>query len=225
MKKAIAILAMVGICGVAMAEEVPVMVSLVEPVQYPSCDCDVTGFRLSLIYGECRNFKGFDLGLLNSSYGRFYGLAIGGANIASERMYGAQFGLVNYNGNPATGWDDISIGWQAGLINYAGSFCGIQEGGLNIVDQEMTGLQSALVNIADCVRGCQFGLVNTATDMHGAQLGYYFLCVNYAERLTGCQLGIVNIAGRVERGIQLGIVNVNMGNGWAPVLPVINGGF
>ena len=165
----------VGICGAAMAAETPVMVSLVTPVQYPSRYCDVTGFGLSLIYGECQDFTGFDLGIVNVVHGETYGLALGGANIARERMYGAQVGLFN--------------------------------------------------KAAD-IYGCQFGLVNCAAELHGAQMGpYVFLCVNYAECVTGCQLGLVNVAERVEKGIQVGIVNINQSNGWAPVLPLINGGF
>lgn len=73
-----------AVCGTVLAEETPVMVSLVTPVQYPARDCDVKGFGFSLIYGECDDFAGFDLGIVNNVYGDFTGLALGGVNIARE---------------------------------------------------------------------------------------------------------------------------------------------
>ena len=215
-----------AVCGTVLAEETPVMVSLVTPVQYPARDCDVKGFGFSLIYGECDDFTGFDLGIVNNVYGDFTGLALGGVNIAREELYGAQVGLVNFNRNAQLDWDKISIGLQFGVFNYADSFCGLQDGIVNVARGPVTGLQSAMLNMGNDVYGAQFGFVNVTREIHGAQLGWYgFLCVNYAESVSGCQLGIVNIAGRVESGLQIGLVNVNQRNGWAPVLPIVNGGF
>ena len=53
--------------GALFADTTPVMVSLVTPVQAPSRDYDVTGFRLSLIYGECQEFIGLDIGIVEQN--------------------------------------------------------------------------------------------------------------------------------------------------------------
>ena len=115
-----------------LADETPVMVSLIAPVQAPYRSYDVTGFRLSLIYGECQDFAGFDLGVVNNTRGDFAGLAIGGVNIADDRMCGAQLGLVNWNGNDSTAPERRSVGVQLGALNYADSFRGLQDGYLNV---------------------------------------------------------------------------------------------
>jgi predicted transcriptional regulator with HTH domain len=52
------------------------------------------------------------------------------------------------------------------------------------------------------------------------------LGVNMAYgNVTGCQIGIVNDANTMVKGLQIGLVNVIANNGWAPVLPIINGNF
>ena len=86
------------LAGMAFAETTPVMVSLVTPVQAPSRSYDVTGFRLSLIYGDCRDFAGLDIGLVPRTSGAFDGLGIGGVNIANGRFRGLQVGLFNWSG-------------------------------------------------------------------------------------------------------------------------------
>lgn len=98
------------VAGIAFAESTPVMVSLVTPVQTPSSDCDVAGFRLSLIYGQAQDFAGLDIGIANHSRKDFTGLGIGGVNIAGERFYGGQIGLVNYANH-------MDGGCQIGFLN------------------------------------------------------------------------------------------------------------
>jgi hypothetical protein len=75
--------------------------------------------------------------------------------------------------------------------------------------------------------GLQSGFLNCAHDVSGLQCGYYLLLgVNAASgTLRGCQLGLVNFANRVEGGLQIGIINIIEQNGWAPVLPIVNGHF
>ena len=80
--------------GVLFADTTPVMVSLVTPVQAPSCDYDVTGLRLSFIYGECQKFTGLDIGIADYTRKDFTGIAIGGANFAGGQLYGGQIGEV-----------------------------------------------------------------------------------------------------------------------------------
>ena len=43
--------------------------------------------------------------------------------------------------------------------------------------------------------------------------------------VRGCQLGLVNYAEEMEKGLQVGIVNIISRGGWAPVLPIVNGCF
>ena len=195
------------------AETTPVMVSLVTPVQAPSSVYDVKGLRLSLIYGDCKDFTGLDLGLANRATGDFTGLAIGGVNIADGRFRGGQVGLVNWNSQSDREWPDRSIGAQLGLLNYADSFCGLQSGLVNISGNSVVGAQS--------------GLVNCANDVQGVQLGYDFVFgVNVVSgTLSGLQLGLVNYAESVDGGLQIGLINIIARNGWLPVLPIVNGHF
>ena len=59
--KKLVLAACVVAAAVSFAESTPVMLSLFTPVQIPSSEYDVTGFRLSLLYGDCKNFKGLDI--------------------------------------------------------------------------------------------------------------------------------------------------------------------
>ena len=110
--KKIATLACLLAAGMLAADTTPVMVSLVTPVQAPNRNYDVTGFRLSLIYGECQEFAGLDIGVIDNSRKDFTGLVLGGLNFVGERLYGAQVGLANWNGNGDTTWERRSVGAQ-----------------------------------------------------------------------------------------------------------------
>ena len=195
------------------AEYTPVMVSLVTPVQAPSREYDAKGFRLSLIYGDCRDFAGLDLGLAQRVAADFTGVAVGGANMAGGRIRGGQIGIVNWGSSAETDWPRRSTGAQIGLVNYAGSFCGLQDGLVNVTGDQFVGLQS--------------GFVNCTGDLSGLQSGYYFAFgVNVASgSVRGCQLGIVNYAQTMESGLQIGLVNIIANKGWLPVLPIVNGHF
>jgi len=212
MKKFVATLVLLA-AGAVFADTTPVMVSLVTPVQVPTSDYDVAGLRLSLVFGDCRNFKGLDLGIANRAEGEFLGVGIGGANIADGLLYGGQIGLVNWNGNGSRDWATVSKGGQIGIVNYANSFCGLQNGVIDYNDGLFTGLQSGLINITQDLYGCQCGF-------------YVFLAANIANgSVRGCQLGIVNYAEEMEKGLQVGLVNIISRGGWAPVLPFVNGKF
>ena len=201
------------VVGTLLAETTPVMVSLVTPVQAPSRSYDVTGLRLSLIYGECQDFTGLDIGVIDNTRKDFTGLAIGGINCVCDRFYGAQVGLVNWNGHDDSKWNRRSIGAQLGIFNYANTFCGLQDGFANVAGRSFTGLQS--------------GFLNSTRDLDGLQCGFYLLFgVNMASgTMRGCQIGLVNYAERVDGGLQLGFVNIISENGWLPVLPIVNGHF
>ena len=73
MKRIVAVACLVA--GTLFADTTPVMVSLVTPVQAPSRSYDVTGFRLSLIYGDCQDFTGLDIGVAQRAAGTFTGAA------------------------------------------------------------------------------------------------------------------------------------------------------
>ena len=145
--------------------------------------------------------------------GTFTGIALGGVNIAGERFRGGQVGLINWccDGNAA--WADRSAGAQLGLVNYAGSFCGLQSGLANVTDGAFAGLQD--------------GLVNCAGNMYGVQCGFYFLFgINVAQgNVRGCQMGLVNFAETMDCGLQIGLLNFITNDGWLPVLPIVNGNF
>ena len=108
--KKILSVACLAAAGLAFADSTPGMISLVTPLQAPSSDYDVKGVRLSLIYGECENFKGLDLGIINNTRADFTGIALGGANLAGGKLRGVQLGLVNWDGNEASDWSARSIG-------------------------------------------------------------------------------------------------------------------
>ena len=211
--KKLAVALVFAAAGAVLADTTPAMVSLVTPVQAPSSDYDVAGIRLSLVFGQSRGFKGLDLGIANRATGDFTGIGIGGANIADGYFCGGHIGLVNWNGNKSRDWDAVSKGAQIGLVNYADSFCGLQNGVINYTEGRFTGLQGALLNITDDLYGCQSGF-------------YVFLAANIAKgTVRGCQLGLLNYAEEMEKGIQIGIVNIISRGGWAPVLPFVNGRF
>ena len=222
-----ATIAELAVCGVAMqanaydydndygrtsAGTTPLMISICNPVQLPSDDYD---------------FAGIDVGLLNGTDGKFSGIALGGMNLTRGRLYGLQVGLFNGSLSDQTTPGSCSIGVQKGFVNLSGSFRGWQDGLLNASVGSFEGVQTSFFNGADKMYGAQFGIVNHANELHGVQLGilYGIFCGNIADSVTGCQIGLINYATRVDKGVQVGIINIIADNGWAPILPVVNGHF
>ena len=199
--------------GVALADWTPVMLSLVTPVQAPSCDYGVKGFRLSLLYGDCTDFAGLDISVIGHADKDFTGFGIGAVNVVDDKFLGAQVGAINWNINENVPWGRRSIGAQIGLVNYCETFCGLQDGVVNVAGGSFCGLQSAPFNMT--------------ANLQGMQLGWWFLLgVNVVSgEMSGCQVGLVNYAEKVKGGLQIGFVNVIGENGWLPVLPVVNGHF
>ena len=102
--------------------------------------------------------------------------------------------------------------------------------------KELRGLQGALYNVTYDVKGVtsslvdhnkgsftgvQLSLVNLAGDVTGVQWAFY----NQAERLSGLQLGFVNYIKHIDRGLQIGLVNIIENNGWLPIMVFVNGKF
>ncbi len=212
MKKSLLIACMV-FSGALFANWSPVEVSIVTPLQLPSRDYDTYGLRLNLIYGESRDVRGLDIGIVNRTTGDFMGVEVGGVNIVDDTMYGAQVGLVNWNWNPTSTWDDCSAGLQYGIINKADTFCGFQDGFLNLSESDFT--------------GWEYGFVNCAHDVTGLQSGVLLvLGVNFATGdFSGCQIGILNYAKTMKSGCQIGILNIITNGGFMPIFPIVNGSF
>ena len=214
--------------GMALADTTPVMVSLVTPAQVPLRSYDVTGFRLSLIYGDCRDFTGFDLGVIQRTAGEFDGFGIGGFSFACEGLYGGQIGLVNWCWDSNSSRSYRSAGAQVGLLNYAESFAGLHYGLVNVTSARFYGVADGALNFTGgLLTGMQDGLFNYTYDLYGLQCGMYLaIGMNVASgTVRGCQVGIVNFATKVDYGLQIGILNIIADNGCLPVLPICNGHF
>jgi hypothetical protein len=123
----------------AAAENRPIQLALVTPVQLFSEDDAVTGLRFNFLYGRNVFFTGLDLGLVNhTTEGISKGLQYGLVGLADEDFMGWQDNMVNVvNGN--------FEGFQSALVDYAYS---------------ANGLQLAIVNYAGSMKGLQIGLVN-----------------------------------------------------------------
>lgn len=82
------------------------------------------------------------------------------------------------------------------------------------------GAQVAAFVKANEVTGVQLGAVNLANSVIGLQVGFF----NQTDFLNGLQFGFVNYARDIDRGLQLGLLNVAE-NGWVPVMVFANGRF
>ena len=115
-------------------------------------------------------------------------------------------------------------GLDVGLVNQVGegSFKGMQYGFANITDASAKGLQLGVVNFnKGSMTGLQWGGVNTTKEMKGFQYGV----VNHAGTMRGFQLGFVNYAEVMDKGLQIGLINIIREGGKFPVFPVINWSF
>lgn len=211
--------------------ETPVVVSLADPVQLPQANYNVSGVRWDIFYGCNFTVKGFDFGLVGRVNDSFTGCSLTAANWVEGDVVGAQIGAVaNVSRGNTTGFQTAAIvnydhgvftGCQLGLVNYDGTFNGVQLGGLNWDKGACYGLQLGAGNIA-------------VSEFHGWSVGL----VNYTERMSGLQFGVINVAGETGSGVQIGCFNgapkfsgvqiglLNViGNAAIPVLPIVNGNF
>jgi hypothetical protein len=180
----------------ALAAVSPLSVAIVPPIQFPPDDFTVTGARVSLLWGNHRNFYGVDVGLLgNITQQDFTGLAVSGA-----------FNLTH-------GTTTITGLQLAGLTN------------INTSKTSVYGLQAAILmnsnTAASKIVGVQLAAANNSpfTDIYGVQAGVY----NKAQEVYGVQIGLVNVASNLH-GIQIGLVNFNS-KGPFVVSPLLNVGF
>ena len=143
--------------GYAVSGSSPVAFAIAPRLEWPSADCEVTGFRLSLFAGDHVDVYGLDLGVV----GNFVKREVGGLQIG---------GLFN-----AVGEADC-VFQVAVACNYcSGNFGGVQIGIVNITEKGR-GLQFGLVNRANLFYGVQVGLAN----FNGASPVSFFPLVNCA---------------------------------------------
>ncbi|BCS52797.1 LA_2272 family surface repeat-containing protein [Geobacter sp. SVR] len=200
------------------AEQTPLQLSLVNPVQLFQEETTVKGLRVNLIYGVNKEVQGVDYGLINRTTGTTQGAQLGvfpfgGVNL-TENLYGVQFGGVfggvNIAGEEVKG---VQFSGIFGGVNTAGNVSGAQLagiiGGINRA-KDVTGVQIA---------GTYLG-INLANNVTGVQVGTVY---NQAATVEGLQLGLVNVCDKM-RGIQIGLVNV-IKDGPLPFFPVVNGSF
>lgn len=136
----------------AAAQDKPIQISLVNPVQIFDEGQNITGVRLNVLYGRNANVKGLDLGFV--------------AGHTTGNHTGLQW---NYVANLT---DGDFVGWQWGLVNLVGGdFSGLQGGLFNRHRGAGEGLQWGVVNVAEDMSGLQFGFVNIAERMNGLQIG------------------------------------------------------
>jgi hypothetical protein len=122
------------------AENKPVQLALLTPVQIFTEDNTISGIRLNILYGRNVSVTGLDLGLINHT--------------TTGVSKGVQFGLVGLADTDFIGWQNNWLnvvennfeGFQWGLVNYAHSANGFQLGLVNYA-VNMHGLQIGLVNI------------------------------------------------------------------------------
>ena len=121
------------------AQERPIQLSLVTPIQLFPEDNSIKGLRINLLYGRNAAITGLDWGLINHT--------------TTGKSMGIQLGLVGLS-------DSDFMGWQYNAVNVTqGKVEGLQWGTVNYA-HSMTGLQLGLVNYAVIMNGLQIGLVN-----------------------------------------------------------------
>jgi len=181
----------------------PIQVSLVNPAQIFSAATPVGGIRVNLIYGEQASLWGIDVGSLNRTTSELRGVQIGFWNW-DQNLWGVQQGIVN--------WVDKNIvGFQAGYLSNKvdGDFRGFQYGTLmNVVEGDFAGVQLGGINWA-------------SKDFVGLQAGFF----NYIDGSSrSVQVGFLNQS-RSLKGVQVGVINLNVSGGPLRFAPVINVGW
>ena len=136
----VSVFAVVIFATPAGAQQSPIQLSLVTPVQIVPQDESVGGFRFNLIYGRNAQVTGLDLGLVNhNTSGVSKGVQLGLVSMVDADFNGWQYHAVNLS-------EGRVEGFQMGLYNTAGSMSGLQLGIVNHTGK-MHGLQIGIVNI------------------------------------------------------------------------------
>jgi hypothetical protein len=160
MEKHIAGLVAVLVTATAMAGTSPYNLSLTPDLALHDQTEFIEGFTLS-VWGENPQ-RSLALGIINGTRAQSAGLCLGVGNYALDYR-GCQWGLVNYAEGDFTGWQ-------------GGFFFGLIGSVVNVVDGNLKGVQTGLLNHATTLSG-------------GVQVGL----VNYADGVDGgVQIGVIN---------------------------------
>lgn len=188
----------------ARAEDRPINISLVDPVQITDNTYGISAFRLNILYGKNAGMQGLDLGIgVGHSTNGFAGLGLHyGANFVQGDAKGVQFSniinldMANFTGVQFAGANYVHGDANAFQIAYAsitkGDFSGVAIGAANIVQQNAKGVKLGVFNMV-------------------------------SENFKGLQLGLVNIAG-LDGGLQIGLVNINKNKKPLPFFIIVNWG-
>ncbi len=198
----------------------PIQVGLFAPVSVPwGFDWDVKGFDLDLFYMETVKLQGLGIsGIASRNRDELDGILISGvcnwndkdvrgltltlgANLCFGDVYGinvSTFSMRNLmkglDANLVASYQKEFVGWQMSCV------CNFNEG-------NSTGASFALaLNMADVEKGFQCAGINSAKELHGAQVGF------------------INIAQECPWGFQIGLINIILDNK-VKVLPIFNGYF
>ena len=154
------------------AQPFPLGFSLFAPIQFPSEEVDVTGFRLSIFYGHHNNVMGLDIGaLVSAADGDVFGLEVSGL----VNIIGSSSGTVQIAGIANNCYEDFCGCQISGIANRAGG--GVQGG------------QIGCFNLAGDLSGIQIGVYNKAANAIGLQIGV----VNETSSMQGIQIGLINM--------------------------------
>ena len=136
----------------ARAEEHPINLALLNPVQvFPETE-DIRGLRLNILYGRNVNVTGLELGVV--------------AGHVTGDFSGLQWQPVNLVEGNFTGWQ---TGWL--FSQTRGDFLGLQSSAVNFGGGHTEGVQFGIVNVTESMSGLQLGLVNVAGRTDGLQIG------------------------------------------------------
>lgn len=192
----------------------PFQFSIYKPVQLFDEHKDITGLRLTLLYGKNADITGLDLGLGINRSDNFTGIQIAGImNLSSPDRYPNKDTVVK----------GIQIAWIGNTADY---LYGLQIGGFgNGVTLDAVGIQVGLLgNVAGTLKGIQIaGIYNYNYPKNSSVTGIQIGAFNYAENISGLQIGLFNACKKL-RGVQIGIIN-HIEQGRFPYLPILNAQF
>lgn len=197
MKKLLAVFALVAVLGLNAAAQSPVKLSLYDDIAWPQTS--KANVVLGLVDNNTPTVHGLDWNFISARSEEMYGLKGALAYVRSYELRGVQGAI--YNSAKEV------IGAQFGLLNVADTVTGVQWGLVNVSDREVTGAQLGAVNFAQSMTGFQWGLYNQA------------------QNFKGLQLGFVNNITSIDRGLQIGLVNIIKNGGWFPGMVLVNGRF
>ena len=186
------------------------------PLQFPSEECVVSGFRFSAFYTYNQAANGLDCGFIcdsgsdgtagmqagifmNRTAGPMTGLSLSLINLAETEMTGIQIGGI-YNEAGSDSHDNAGA-------NYETSY-GVQVGAANVANSIFKGLQLGAFNISNAVfKGWQIGVLNLYEPPSDVFDDFQTPEFNKEKKKRSC--------------IQVGVFNFNP-NGMFPITILVN---